>query len=132
MSLRPLVVGPEEKRRVAHLVAFASDRAHWYWIGKSDWTPGDLPEYALDLWTYRCVFTWLVNMGIVLRHLSISVPAKGKFPRPFAVFTIAELFGFTGWDGRTEELPEGWAAHVDQDAPIPNVVVAQPIPEVAP
>lgn len=132
MSLRPLIIGPEEKKRVENLVKFASDRAHWFHIGKSDWTPGDMPEYALDLWTYRCVFTWSVNMGIVLRHLSVSVPAAGKFPRPAAAFMIAELFGFTGWDGKTEKLPEGWAMHVVKDAPIPNLVLAQPVEGVEP
>ena len=133
MSLRPLVIGPDEKQRIAHLVDFASDRAHWYHIDKSGWTPGDMPEYVLDLWTYRCVFTWSVSpQGIVLRHLSVSVPAAGKFPRPFALFTIADLFGFTGWDGLKEELPQGWMAHIDQDAPIPNAVLAQPMPEVTP
>jgi hypothetical protein len=48
----------------------------------------------------------------VWRHLSISVPGK-NYPNPFAAFTIAALFGFTGWDEKTiEPPPEGWEIHV--------------------
>lgn len=132
MGLRPLIIGPDEKQRIEHLIKFASDRDHWYRIGESDWVPGDMPEYGLDLWTYRCVFTWTVNRGTVLRHLSVSVPAAGKFPRPFAAFTIAEQFGFTGWDGLREEMPEGWAGHVDKDALVPNIVLVQPVEGATP
>lgn len=132
MSLRPLVIGPEEKQRVEHLIAFASDRDHWFYPGKSDWTPGDMPEYVLDLWTYRCVFTWSVMGETVGRQLSISVPAKGKFPNVAAVLTLATEFGLTGWDGETLDLPDDWAVHVEKEAPIPYVVVAQPIEGVTP
>lgn len=57
--------------------------------------------------TFRCVFSYSKVNGILLRHLSISVPG-GKYPNIFAAFTIAELFGFTGWDQKSEVPPADW------------------------
>ena len=132
MSLRPLVIGPEEKQRIAHLADFASDRNHWFYPTISDWVPGDMPEYTLEIWTYRCVFTWSVMGKVVGRQLSVSVPAEGKFPNAAAVLMLATEFGLTGWDGEALSPPGDWAVHVEQEAPIPYVVMAQPIEGVTP
>jgi hypothetical protein len=60
--------------------------------------------------------------------LTISVPAQGLYSNVFAAFTIAELFGFTGWSGkRVIPPPPGWIC-----APNPAencVVLAQEIEE---
>ncbi len=144
-----LHIGPEERQRVAHLRQFAEDRAHWYRIGDS-WTPGDLPEYAVTISGFRCVFTWTVgaldgDRG-VYRHLSISSPKARPAPSPdgpvwlpipYVCWWIASLFGFTGFDADAPrcdamEPPSGWFVRVDRKSLVPNVVMAQRVPDIAP
>lgn len=95
MTMRPLLIGPAEKKAVEELVAFASREENWYRPGVSQWVPGDRLEYVLSLGTYRCVFTYTEGRGKLYRHLSISVPGT-LYPNPVAATTIAVLFGFTG------------------------------------
>ena len=48
----------------------------------------------------------------------------GLYPHPSAVLTIAQLFGFTGWDGYTlDAMPDGWVFHLDDQDHC--IVVAQ-------
>ena len=129
MALRPLTIGPDERQRIAHLVGFARDPAHWFTpaLIALKFVPGDHPEYVLTLGTYRCVFTWTAgDKGTIFRQLSVSVPAEGKLPNIYAVFTLATEFGLTGWkmhpDGRTP--PVDWMVHPSEG----SVAVAQPIP----
>lgn len=57
--------------------------------------------------TYRCVFWITKALSGSHRHLLISVPSSG-FPNPYATFLIAEMFGFTGWDGKTLKPGPDW------------------------
>jgi hypothetical protein len=124
--MRPLVIDEGARAAVGKVVAHALERENYYEPGQSPGqAPGDDARHVVLLNTYRCVFSITKDPeGKLYRHLSISVPARGKYPNPFAVFAIAELFGFTGWDGRTPEAPpEDWIAGPNPDEQC--VVVAQ-------
>jgi len=105
--MRPL------RSKIALLVSYAQE--HHYHPGV-DPTPGDNPKFVLNLGAYRCVFTFTESHGRLWKHLSVSIPRKGKFPNPAAAFTLATEFGFTGWDGVTiDKIPDGWLGDIDDE-----------------
>lgn len=107
-KLRPLVMDDKAKAEVARVKAYAE--AHHY-RPPSKFTPGDNPKFVARLNTYRAVFTYTHSNGVVYRDLSVSVPSK-KLPNPAAVWAIADMFGFTGYD--IEKLSEpgaDWMLH---------------------
>jgi hypothetical protein len=109
--VRALLIDERVKARVARLVAFAE--GNHYHVGKSEMIPGDDPRHVLDIGSYQCVFSFTVGPdGSLWRHLSISVPGP-KYPNPIAFNVIAELFGFTGWDGTSEQPPQDWMFDVN-------------------
>jgi hypothetical protein len=125
--MRTLRIDDKARAKIARLVEHAKN--HPYRLG--DPVPGDNPDFVVHLDTYRCVFTFTVadapDDDFIFRHLSISVPAEGKYPHPMAAFTIATLFGFTGWDGITEAMPDSWAGGpYEEDG---CVILAQPLEE---
>lgn len=123
MPMQVLLSGPEEQARVREITAYAEAQGHWYKPGVSP-IPGDTPEHSTILGTYRCVFSITVGNDALYRHLSISVPQKGRLPLPFVVFEIATMFGLTGWTQDMEDKsPEGWMLHVSQEENC--VVIAQ-------
>lgn len=106
------------------MLDFATDPKRWYRPGKDSRVPGDDFRFVANLNSYRCVFTITETPdGSAMRHLSISVPSE-DYPNPFAAYTIAELFGFAGWDGKTQDLPESWIARVNKEEHC--IVLAQP------
>jgi hypothetical protein len=113
MSLRPLVIGPAEKEAATKVVAYAA--AHPYIPGPSAKPPGDDPGHVLHLGTYRAVLSFThAGDGHVYRNLSISVPGT-LWVNPAAAFMIADLLGFTGWDGRTiDRTPEQWIVGLNE------------------
>src|SRR6266513_3877541 len=112
--MRALIISDETRGKVEYLRAFASNPANYYIVGQHvfSWQrpPGDDPRHVAHLPVgYRCVFSVTKTLpdGKLWRHLSISVPGT-KYPSVFAAWTIAELFGFNGWDGyRSEERRVG-------------------------
>jgi hypothetical protein len=114
--MRPLVIDAYVKRQAQKIVDYALDPKRWYRPYKDARVPGDDPRLSTYLNSYRCVFTITEEKdGRLFRHLSISVPSDG-YPHIAAAFTIAELFGFTGWDGKSlNSLPKDWMAHVSQE-----------------
>jgi hypothetical protein len=78
--------------------------------------PGADAHYVVELNTFRCVFsfTQIGPPGTLYRHLSVSIPGE-KYPGPLAFYTIAELFGFTGWDGESEEPAKDWLLDLNRD-----------------
>lgn len=113
MTLRPLIIDAVARAKIAHLIEHAQE--HHYHEGV-DPTPGDDPAFVINLNTYRVVFTFTAHHGKLYRHLSISVPAEGKYPNAAAAFMIAQEFGFTGWDGRTiTRAPEGWMVGMSEN-----------------
>ena len=109
MSLRPLIIGPAEKARIAKVAAWAKDHPYKPYPGCK--APGDDNRFVVKLGTYRAVFTIThARDGAVLRQLSVSVPGT-KYPHPAAAFMIAHEFGFTGWDeAKPSEPGKDWIA----------------------
>lgn len=106
--IRPLIIDDIIKARIAQIVDYA--KAHHYIPGESGMPPGDDPRHVLTTdFGYRCVFSITAMHGKFFRDLSVSVATRGKYPNEFAFYTIAELFGFTGWDSATiVPPPENW------------------------
>ena len=106
--MRPLIIDDAARARAAEIVAHAE--AHPYRPGMP--SPGDDPRFVAHLNTYRAVFTFTHANDLIYRHLSVSIPAKPgsdkPYPGPEAVFVIADLFGFTGFDEDKLEPPADW------------------------
>ena len=115
MNMRPLVIDQEAKKKVQRILDYALDPKHWYQPGKTRIIPGHDAHFVTRLDTYRCVFTITLQPGgFTHRHLTISVPSE-NYPNPYAAYSIAQLFGFTGWDEKTVDPPEGWMIRVNED-----------------
>ena len=112
--MRALVVDAWARKQVQRVLAWALDPKHWYRPGKDSRVPGDDYHFVATLSSYRCVFTISESPQGTFRHLSISVPSE-NYPNPIAAFTIAEMFGFSGWDGKSADLPPSWMAHVSTE-----------------
>lgn len=120
MTMRPLIIDNHARAEVARVIAHAE--AHHYRKGQP--VPGDDPAFVVYLNTYRCVFTFTDTVGILWRHLSISVPER--YPNPAAAFMIADLFGFTGWDQHTiDRPPDSWLLDINDVERY--VMLAQPV-----
>lgn len=123
-----LVIGPNEEAEAKRVLAYAE--AHHYRprfetgepVVHGDEVPGSIPGYVAYISRYRCVFTYTHADDMVYRQLTISL-AK-NFPSPIAAFMLAELFGFTGWDGKSDTIPEGWLPQIREDEGC--VMLAQP------
>jgi hypothetical protein len=110
-----LVINDKTRALVAGVLSYAT--SHWYVPSQSKVVPGDDPGHVVRLNSYRCVFSFTLDQGSgkVYRHLSISVKGKGKYPHPFAAFSIADLFGFSGWDAKSVEAkPKDWLLNVNK------------------
>lgn len=107
--MRMLTIDDAARAKIAAVLAHAE--AHHY-CPPYGTLPGDDPRFVAHLDTFRAVFSYTHADGVVWRHLSLSVPGR-KYPHPFAAYTIAQMFGFTGWDGRTvEPSPEDWGIDI--------------------
>lgn len=108
--MRVLVINDFTKQAVKRVLDYAERYEHWYRPGLARRPPGDDQKHVTQLDSYRCVFSITLDRGIAYRHLSISVPSA-DLPNPFTAFTIAQMFGFSGWDGKSmpnSVLPAGW------------------------
>jgi hypothetical protein len=113
-SLRVLVIDDDARKEAARVIGYAE--ANHYSPERAEQVPGNNPNFVAEFGTFRAVFTYTqVCVGCLYRHLSISIPGLG-YPHPAAVFMIAELFGFTGWDGKTiDAAPDGWILEIHQE-----------------
>ena len=105
MNLRPLILDDTAKHKAADIMAYGQD--HPYVMGRDKWVPGDDHRYVGHFNTFRAVFTFTRRGDDTFRHLTVSVPGRG-FPNPIACWSLAELFGFTGWDGKSAKTPDDW------------------------
>lgn len=108
--MRMLVIDEAAKAKARAVCEYAERPENWYDITGSDrqlLIPGNNPQHVIRLDTFRCVFSITKSPDGLYRHLSISVPSSG-FPNPYAAFTIAEMFGFAGWDGKTAKPGPDW------------------------
>lgn len=110
--MRALLIDDQVKAVVNKVVDYA--QSHPFYLPAGGQLPGDNPNYVAHLMTYRCVFTFTRVKGETWRHLSISVPSE-NYPNPYAAYTIAELFGFTGWDGKSQIPPRDWQMDINKD-----------------
>jgi hypothetical protein len=126
MKLRPFVINDAVKKRIADIEAYA--REHIYIPGET-LPPGDLPAQVLKTrFGYRAVFSYTRVHNGLYRDLSFSVGQPGKYPNEFVTYTLAQLFGFTGWDGATiVPPPESWM--LAKDIHFEAIRIAQPIHE---
>lgn len=127
--MRALVIDDFAKAAVQRVVDFATLPENWYRPGITSLVPGEDPRFVAHLKDgFRAVFTISkFPDGLVLRHLSISVNSD-KLPHIAAAFTIAEMFGFSGWDGKTlHRIPDGWMSSVNKAENC--VVLGQPYDE---
>lgn len=119
LIIRPLFIDDAARAKVAAVLSHAEK--HPYRPGGP--IPGDDPRFVVNLNSYRVVFSFTQLDHCTFRHLSVSVPGK-KYPNPVAVFVIADLFGFTGYD---EKFPASkspsWMIDVNKDC----VILAEPI-----
>ncbi len=122
--MRPLVIDDAARALAASVRAYAD--AHPYRPGPGVKPPGDNPEHVALINTFRVVYSLTEAGGQRFRHLSVSVPGT-KWPNPAVIWTIAELFGFTGWDQQAiDKPPDGWMMELDKVNRA--VVVAQELP----
>ena len=111
--MRPLLIDDEARSKVNAVIAYAMEHPYTPYVSP---IPGDDPGFVAYLNTYRCVFTFTRAQGMVYRHLTISVPAKDKYPNPIAAFMIAELFGFTGYNEKEPDIPgPNWMCDIKRE-----------------
>ena len=128
--MRALLIDGEAEAEVRRVLEFAEKAKNYYIIGPGGFSfqrpPGDDPRHVAHLRVgFRAVFSITKSPdGRLYRHLSISVDG-GKLPNPFAAYTIAKMFGFTGWDEKSEVPPAGWGLEVNKDENC--IVLATPL-----
>lgn len=121
--MRPLVIDEIAQAKVREILVFAAD--NWYRPGVSEQVPGNDSRHVAILNTYRCVFSYTDMKDELFRHLSISVPSK-DYPNPIVTWVIADLFGFSGWDGKSPDPPKDWLFDVNEGEHC--IVLAQKMP----
>jgi hypothetical protein len=122
-KLRPLVIDDAARAQASAIVSFAE--WHPFMPGRNATPPGDVPEHVGTFGDgYRAVFSFTHVDGVVYRHLSVSVPG-GLYPNPIAALMLADLFGFTGWDG-SGVFPESWTCRRVEE-PVPCIAILEPV-----
>lgn len=124
-AMRPLVIDDAARWEADRVLHYAE--AHHYVPGPGAKPPGDEPNFVAHFNTYRAVFSYTRSHGTLWRHLSVSVPEDGMLPNPFAVWSLADLFGFIGWDQKSQDPPPDWMFSInDQEHCVVVGQVVQP------
>ena len=117
----PLIIGPDEREKIKNLIQYAerhpynTEKLIKIAEGILD-PPGDNDNFVVIIpHGFRCVFTVEYQKPGLMRHLSISVAKKGRYPNEHAVQMIANEFGFTG------EL-EDWFVYGEKEVEAINVM----------
>jgi hypothetical protein len=108
-----LFIGPDERRRIAEIVAHAREHyAPWsalheaalpkhdaFVLKLEDRNPGtERPQpMHIDLGTFTAAFSFEEQPAGICRHLSVSTATVGKLPNELVVKMCCEAFGFTRW-----------------------------------
>jgi hypothetical protein len=105
--------------QVRQVVEYAMAERNHYCIqpnGRSDKKhPSNNPNHVAQVHQYRNVFSITITNGQAWRHLEVSVTEKGQFAAPIVALTLAQIFGFTGWDGVTPKPPQHWGGMLDKE-----------------
>lgn len=125
--IRPLIINEDALATAKAILEYAEKHPY---IANTKPVPGDDENFIGRFNDYTVVFSFTHANGIKYRHLSVSIPARGKFANPITVFTIATMFGFTGWKGGMPSPPQGWGLEINEAENC--VVVAQPIEMLVP
>jgi hypothetical protein len=113
--MRPLIIDDQIKAEIRRVVDYAARPENYYEPGISPQPPGDDARHVVLIPVgFRCVFSITKGGQQLFRHLSISVDSL-KYPNEVAVWAIADLFGFTGWNGFDEAHPIDWMFYVNKD-----------------
>jgi hypothetical protein len=129
MKQPPLVLDDNARALALAVRQCAEDPDNWYRVFKGAimlGEPQDDPKHvATFAGGYRVVFFWTWDdLGQIRRCLRVSVPDK-LYPHPYAVYELADLFGFTGW-GKLEKArlrpPADWVCDLDEEAHYVQVV----------
>lgn len=99
LKMRPLILTPAIKKEIHELIEWAEktkiplDMNREIAEGKRP-PIGDDRNYQIIIpMEYRCIFSIEEHPGGWMKHLSISIPYKSKYPHPEAVNAIAKEFG---------------------------------------
>lgn len=127
--MRALILDERAQAKIDRVKAFAAQPENFYHVGADGFSlqrpPGDDERHVVYLERgFRVVFSITGADGKLWRHLSISVTGP-KYPRPYAAFMIAQAFGFTGWDDKTEVPAPDWQMQIHEKDHC--VVMAQPL-----
>lgn len=113
-----LLIDDDAREKVRRVTEFAKRPGNWYRLGDDGLPrtqpPGSNPQHICQLNDFICVFSYTREEGKdrLWRHLAISVKGT-KYANPFVAYEIAQLFEFTGWDGQSDAVPDGWLADVN-------------------
>jgi hypothetical protein len=114
-----LPITPEVKEAAERIAEYAAHEDHWYTPHADLQPPGNNPEHVLRAGNVRAVFSWTRDpySGDVVRHLTVSV--EGRWPQPVVVWTLANMFGFTGAEadetGVVMDKADTWQVGVNDD-----------------
>ena len=122
MTLRVLIIGPEEKARAKEIATFSAQPENIYQPGPGSAPPGDRREHVAQFWDFRCVFSWTRVQSGTYRHLSVSVGDPTRLPNPVMVDEISRLFGFTG-------TYSNWNVEIDRQMGV--AIITQRVDDVA-
>lgn len=106
MRNRMLLIGELEREAIRKLMYYAeNNKIHYDNLKKmADGKippAGDNPNFSITIpLDYRIVFTIEEQMLGWTKHLSISVPEKGKYPSPESVDMICKEFGINDFMGQ--------------------------------
>lgn len=102
----PLVIGPEEKAKLAKLVEQAAAApVHMPDVVKSIETPAGKNEHMarMTAQTIALPLAFMVTFSIetghpcgTCRHMSMSVNRENRLPHPEGIWMVAQELGFTG------------------------------------
>jgi hypothetical protein len=113
--VRPLVINDEVKANISRVVDYAFLPENYYEPGVSPQPPGDDARHVVLIpFGFRCVLSITKHDGQRFADLSISVDSM-KYPNQFATWMLADLFGFTGWDGVSDAPPRDWMMHASKE-----------------
>jgi hypothetical protein len=102
------------------IAKYSEHEDHWYRPAAGDPPPGDRPEHVMTVGDVRAVFSWTEDpKDGVFRHLSVSIRGEGNWPPPVLVWSLANMFGFTGANadetGVVKDRAKGWAIDVNDE-----------------
>lgn len=98
---RPLIINEALRRDVAEVLKYAKEHRYnlrdiLHLMAHPEYAPGKNPQFVVEFpFGYRCVYTEEQQEAGWMRHISVSVMAKGVLPGVVPVQQLMLEFGFT-------------------------------------